>query len=54
MREELSGEGASNVNRLGMKDDAGQAPVVIDPMGSIDGYVDPEIKSMQVNRHKYI
>jgi phosphatidylethanolamine-binding protein (PEBP) family uncharacterized protein len=28
MREELSGAGASDVARLGMKEDAGQAPVV--------------------------
>jgi phosphatidylethanolamine-binding protein (PEBP) family uncharacterized protein len=28
MREELSGAGASSVSRLGMKEDAGQAPVV--------------------------
>ena len=28
LREELSGAGASDVARLGMKDDAGQAPVV--------------------------
>lgn len=47
MREELSGAGASDVPRLGMKEDAGQAPVVVDPMGSIDGWVDPEIESMQ-------
>jgi len=47
MRDELSGAGASSVGRLGMKDDAGQAPVVVDPMGSIDGYVDPEIKAME-------
>eukprot|EP00325_Prymnesiales_sp_UTEX-LB-985_P025934 CAMPEP_0174722864 /NCGR_PEP_ID=MMETSP1094-20130205/39490_1 /TAXON_ID=156173 /ORGANISM="Chrysochromulina brevifilum, Strain UTEX LB 985" /LENGTH=222 /DNA_ID=CAMNT_0015923807 /DNA_START=41 /DNA_END=709 /DNA_ORIENTATION=+ len=47
LREELSGAGASDVARLGMKDDAGQAPVVVDPMGSIDGWVDPEIASMQ-------
>ena len=47
LREELSGNGASDVARLGMKDDAGQAPVIVDPMGSIDGWVDPEIKAMQ-------
>jgi len=47
LREELSGAGASDVARLGMKEDAGQAPVVVDPMGSIDGYVDPEIQAMQ-------
>ena len=47
LREELSGNGASDVSRLGMKDDAGQAPVVVDPMGAVDGWVDPEIKAMQ-------
>uniref|UniRef100_A0A7S4C6H5 Uncharacterized protein n=1 Tax=Chrysotila carterae TaxID=13221 RepID=A0A7S4C6H5_CHRCT len=47
IREELSGAGSSDVARLGMKDDAGQAPVVVDPMGSIDGWVDPEVKAMQ-------
>jgi len=47
LREELSGAGSSDVARLGMKDDAGQAPVVVDPMGSIDGWVDPEVKAMQ-------
>ena len=47
LREELSGNGASDVPRLGMKEDAGQAPVIVDPMGSIDGWVDPEIKAMQ-------
>merc|ERR1719424_1736980 len=47
LREELSGAGASDVARLGMKEDAGQAPVVVDPMGSIDGWVDPEIEAMQ-------
>jgi len=47
LREELSGAGASEVPRLGMKEDAGQAPVVVDPMGAIDGWVDPEIKAMQ-------
>ena len=47
LREELSGAGSSDVGRLGMKEDAGQAPVVVDPMGAIDGYVDPEIKRMQ-------
>lgn len=46
-REELSGDGASDVARLGMKEDAGQAPVVVDPMSAMDGYVDPEIKAMQ-------
>ena len=30
LREELSGAGASSVSRLGMKEDAGQAPVVCD------------------------
>ena len=45
---ELSGAGASDVARLGMKEDAGQAPVVVDPMGGMfDGYVDPEVKAMQ-------
>lgn len=33
LREELSGAGASSVSRLGMKDDAGQAPVVSAPPG---------------------
>lgn len=47
LRDELSGAGASDVARLGMKEDAGQAPVVVDPMGSIDGWVDPEIEAMQ-------
>jgi len=47
LREELSGAGASDVPRLGMKEDAGQAPVVVDPMSAMDGYVDPEIKAMQ-------
>ena len=47
LREELSGAGSSDVARLGFKEDAGQAPVIVDPMGSIDGYVDPEIKAMQ-------
>ena len=47
LRDELSGDGASDVARLGMKDDAGQAPVVVDPMGQIDGWVDPEIEAMQ-------
>lgn len=47
LRDELSGSGASDVGRLGMKEDAGQAPVVVDPMGSIDGWVDPEIENMQ-------
>lgn len=47
MREELSGAGSSDVRRLGMKDDAGTPPVVVDPMGAIDGYVDPEIEAMQ-------
>jgi len=47
MRDELSGAGSSDVARLGMKEDAGQAPVVVDPMGSIDGWVDPEIEAMQ-------
>uniref|UniRef100_A0A6U5D2H8 Uncharacterized protein n=1 Tax=Calcidiscus leptoporus TaxID=127549 RepID=A0A6U5D2H8_9EUKA len=47
LREELSGAGSSDVGRLGMKEDAGQAPVVVDPMGSIDGWVDPEVQAMQ-------
>ncbi len=49
LREELSGAGASEVSRLGMKDDAGTAPVVVDPMGDMfgDGYVDPEIQAMR-------
>jgi phosphatidylethanolamine-binding protein (PEBP) family uncharacterized protein len=51
MRDELSGAGSSDVARLGMKDDAGQAPVVVDPMGSIDGWVDPEIERMQQMIH---
>jgi len=51
LREELSGAGASDVARLGMKEDAGQAPVVVDPMGSIDGWVDPEIQNMQKMIH---
>eukprot|EP00322_Chrysochromulina_rotalis_P002790 CAMPEP_0115848728 /NCGR_PEP_ID=MMETSP0287-20121206/11077_1 /TAXON_ID=412157 /ORGANISM="Chrysochromulina rotalis, Strain UIO044" /LENGTH=297 /DNA_ID=CAMNT_0003302661 /DNA_START=12 /DNA_END=907 /DNA_ORIENTATION=+ len=56
MREELSGAGASEVPRLGMKEDAGQAPVVVDPMGSMmgDGYVDPEIKAMQDMIHSAV
>jgi hypothetical protein len=33
LREELSGAGASSVSRLGMKEDAGQAPVVCDSAG---------------------
>jgi len=51
LRDELSGSGASDVPRLGMKDDAGQAPVVVDPMGQIDGWVDPEIEAMQKMIH---
>ena len=51
MREELSGAGSSDVRRLGMKDDAGTPPVVVDPMGAIDGYVDPEIEAMQKTIH---
>ena len=51
LRDELSGDGASDVARLGMKEDAGQAPVVVDPMGQIDGWVDPEIESMQKMIH---
>ena len=51
LRDELSGDGASDVARLGMKEDAGQAPVVVDPMGQIDGWVDPEIEAMQKMIH---
>ena len=51
LRDELSGSGASDVPRLGMKEDAGQAPVVVDPMGQIDGWVDPEIEAMQKMIH---
>ncbi|KAL1526916.1 hypothetical protein AB1Y20_015607 [Prymnesium parvum] len=51
LREELSGAGASDVARLGMKDDAGQAPVVVDPMGAIDGWVDPEVQAMEKMIH---
>jgi phosphatidylethanolamine-binding protein (PEBP) family uncharacterized protein len=51
LRDELSGSGSSDVARLGMKDDAGQAPVVVDPMGQIDGWVDPEIEAMQKMIH---
>lgn len=47
LREELSGAGSSDVTRLGMKEDAGTAPVVVDPMGQIDGWVDPEVQAMQ-------
>lgn len=50
LREELSSaDGASEVGRLGMKDDAGTAPVIVDPMAGAmpGGYVDPEIQSMQ-------
>lgn len=52
LRDELSGAGSSDVRRLGMKDDAGQAPVVVDPMSSMmgmDGFVDPEMQEMQQN-----
>ena len=35
LREELSGAGASDVARLGMKEDAGQAPVVREPSPSL-------------------
>ena len=38
-------------SKLGMKEDAGQAPVVVDPMGQIDGWVDPEIEAMQKMIH---
>ena len=54
LREELSGAGSSEVSRLGMKDDAGQAPVVVDPMGAVDGWVDPEIKAMQDMIHNAV
>ena len=49
LREELSGAGASDVGRLGMKEDSQQAPVVVDPMGKAfgDGWVDPEVEAMQ-------
>ena len=47
LKEELSGDGASDVPRLGMKEDAGTAPIVVDPMGQMDGWVDPEIENMQ-------
>ena len=30
-----------------MKEDAGTAPIVVDPMGQMDGWVDPEIENMQ-------
>jgi phosphatidylethanolamine-binding protein (PEBP) family uncharacterized protein len=53
LREELSGNGASDVPRLGMKEDAGQPPVVVDPMSQAFGadYVDPEIEAMQQMIH---
>lgn len=51
IRDELSGAGASGVSRLGFKEDAGAAPVVVDPMGQIDGFVDPEIERMQQMIH---
>ena len=54
LRDELSGSGASDVPRLGMKEDAGQAPVVVDPMGQIDGWVDPEIEAMQNMIHSAV
>jgi phosphatidylethanolamine-binding protein (PEBP) family uncharacterized protein len=54
LREELSGAGSSDVARLGMKEDAGQAPVVVDPMGQIDGWVDPEIKAMEDMIHSAV
>ncbi|KAJ1641091.1 hypothetical protein T492DRAFT_923006 [Pavlovales sp. CCMP2436] len=54
LREELSGGGASDVARLGMKDDAGTEPIVVDPMegmmggmGGMEGYEDPEIADMR-------
>lgn len=51
IRDELSGAGASGVGRLGFKEDAGAAPIVVDPMGQIDGFVDPEIERMQAMIH---
>jgi hypothetical protein len=51
IRDELSGAGASGVGRLGFKEDATTAPVVVDPMGQIDGWVDPEIERMQQMIH---
>ena len=54
LREELSGAGSSDVARLGMKEDAGQAPVVVDPMGQIAGYKDPEIKAMEDMIHSAV
>jgi phosphatidylethanolamine-binding protein (PEBP) family uncharacterized protein len=47
IRDELSGAGASAVGRLGFKEDGAAAPIVVDPMGQIDGWVDPEIERMQ-------
>ena len=47
LREELSGAGASDVQRLGFKPDSHQDTVVVDPMGGFDGHVDPEIEQMQ-------
>ena len=35
------------VPRRGMTEDAGTAPIVVDPMGQMDGWVDPEIENMQ-------
>ena len=35
LRDELSGAGASDVPRLGMKEDAGQEPIVVDPMENV-------------------
>lgn len=35
LREELSGAGSSDVPRLGIKDDAGQEPIVVDPMEQV-------------------
>lgn len=51
MVEELSGTGSSDVTRLGLKEDSGTAPVVVDPMGSIDGWEDPEVTNMQKMIH---
>ena len=47
LREELSGDGASSVGRLGMKEGSEQAPVIVDPMGGFGGYKDPEIEAME-------
>ncbi|KAG8459233.1 hypothetical protein KFE25_005744 [Diacronema lutheri] len=53
LRDELSGAGASDVPRLGMKEDAGQEPIVVDPMENammgmgLGGYEDPEMADMR-------